>query len=362
MQTIGRVIVQKNNIPILDSFLFSLTGKTLTLTASDNETSLTTTLELVENECDIRFAVNAKTLQDAIKEIPEQPLEFFVNQETYEITVEYQNGHYRFMGQSAEDYPTAVREDEGVTNLVVESGKLLSAVTRALVSAANDQLRPVMNSTYFDMKEGELSIVASDGCKLSLTKLKGAHASQDGWFILPQKPGSLLRSILAKVSGEEVSINFGRRNCEIKAGSYTLLCRLVEGHYPNYRSVIPQDNPNKVTVNRAALVSAVRRVMVFSSATSLLVRLQLEGSRMTISTQDIDFSMSAQEDLLCEYYGNPITIGFKGSMLMDLLNNIEGEEIIFRLADPSRAGIIVPAEQKEGEEVLMLLMPLMVND
>lgn len=361
MQTIGRVIVQKNNLPILDCFLFSLEGKTLTLTASDNDTTLITKIELVENECDFRFAVNAKTLQDAIKEIPDQPLEFYVNQETYEITVEYQNGQYRFMGQCADEYPTAIHENEEGTSLVLESPKLLSALTRALISAGMDQLRPVMNSVYFDIRDGSLSVVASDGCKLSLTNIKSAQSSRDGGFIFPQKPATLLRTILAKENEEMATINFNKLSCDVHVGHYTLLCRLVEGNYPPYRSVIPQDNPHHITVNRAALISATRRVKVFATSNYLL-RLHIEDNHLTISTQDVDFSMSAQENLLCEYYGNPMTIGFKGDFFLDLLNNIEGEEIIIKLADPSRAGILVPAMQKEGEEMLMLLMPLMVNE
>lgn len=360
LQAVGRVISSKNNLPILDCFLFNIQGNRLTLTASDNETTLTTWVELVESDADITFAVNAKTIQDAIKEIPEQPLEFFVNEQSLEITVAYVNGKYNFIAQRADEYPIPPSMEGEVSSLTIDTVQLYTGVNRALFATADDMLRPVMNGIFFDIQEQELGIVASDGHKLACTKQK-LNSARPGSFILPKKPANLLKNVLPKEEGDAV-IRFNQRNALVETGNCTMNCRLIEGRYPNYNSVIPQDNPNCATINRAAFISALRRVMIFSSASSALVKLHLDAGRITISSQDIDFSMSAEEVLLCDYSGDTMNIGFNGSYLMELLNNLESEEVSIKLADGSRAGVIVPTEQDEDEKVLMLLMPMMLND
>lgn len=363
LQTIGRVIVSKNNLPILDCFLFCIQGNMLTVTASDNETTITSRMDLNECDADITFAVNAKTIQDAIKEIPEQPLEFYINEDNLEITVEYQNGKYNFMGQQADEYPTLpnMNEDKDIEHIDVNAQILSSGINKALFATADDTLRPVMTGIFFDLNNSNLTMVASDGHKLSCFTAKNISAEQNGSFILPKKPAALIKNILSKELGD-TSILFNSRNACFKTETYMLNCRLIEGRYPNYNSVIPQNNPNCVTINRSALQSALRRVLIFSNANSALVKIHTEASKMTISSQDIDFSMSAEEVLLCDYSGLPITIGFKGTFLTELLNNIDAEEIVLKLADPSRAGIIVPATPSEHESTLMLLMPMMLND
>lgn len=361
LQMAGRVIVAKNNLPILGSFLFEVKGNVLRITSSDNETTLHTTMEVDDVDGEIRFAANAKTIQDAIREIPEQPLDFFVNESSLEVTVEYRNGSYNFIAQPADEYPTPPALPGDVPVLGVEAQKLLDATSRAVIATADDALRPVMNGLFFDIKDGSLAVVASNGHKLACTKLAGATAAKEGSFILPKKPALMLKSFLPKVEGD-VTIRFDGKNAEVDAQDYVMSCRLIDGRYPNYDSVIPKDNPNCATVNREAIASALRRVMVFSSAISSLVKLRIENNKINISSQDTNYSMSAQEELLCEYDGTPITIGFKGPFLLELINNLPGEDIILKLADTSRAGVIVPAEAQEGEEVIMLLMPIMLND
>lgn len=361
LQIIGRAIASKNNLPILDCFLFEIKDGKLTLTASDNETTLTSWVDLVESDANISFAVGAKTIQEAMKEIPEQPLDFYVNDNTLEITVEYQNGKYNFMGQPADEYPQFPAADDMDSQLTIGAPTLLSGLGRALFATADDTLRPVMNGIYFDIADNQVAVVASDGHKLALSKLTGIQASAPGSFILPKKPAMLARNILQKEEGDVV-IRFNSRNAVISTAAYTMNCRLIEGRYPNYNSVIPQDNPNEVVVNRAAMLSALRRVQVFSSVNSSLIKLRLEASKMTVSSQDIDFSMSAEEALLCDYKGIPMNIGFKGTFLLELLGNIDGEEIVIKLADSSRAGLILPTVQPENTNVLMLLMPMMLND
>ena len=361
LMTIGRVIVQKNTIPILDCFCFDIQGTTLTITASDNDTTLTAKAELNECDSDVRFAVNAKTLQDAIKEIPDQPLECYLNTESYELTVEYQNGQYKLMGQSAEEYPTPAISDETRLEFDLECEKLVPSITRCMIAAANDTLRPQLNTICFDIHSQEVSLVSSNGNQLALTKLAMPELNAEGSYLLGTRPASLLKGMLAKAEGN-VHFSIGQRTAIVHTEEYSLTSRLVEGRFPNYRSVIPQDNPNIVTVNRLALVSALRRVLVFANAQAVLVKFRLGPNTMNISSQDIDFGKSAEENMLCDYMGTPMRIAFKGSVLLDLINNIEGDDITLKLSDPSRAGLIVPAKQKEGEEVLMLIMPSVFND
>jgi DNA polymerase-3 subunit beta len=361
LMTIGRVIVQKNTIPILDCFCFDIQGTTLTITASDNDTTLTAKAELNECDSDVRFAVNAKTLQDAIKEIPDQPLECYLNTESYELTVEYQNGQYKLMGQSAEEYPTPAISDETRLEFDLECQKLVPSITRCMIAAANDTLRPQLNTICFDIHNQEVSLVSSNGNQLALTKLAMPELNAEGSYLLGTRPASLLKGMLAKAEGN-VHFSIGQRTAIVHTEEYSLTSRLVEGRFPNYRSVIPQDNPNIVTVNRLALVSALRRVLVFANAQAVLVKFRLGPNTMNISSQDIDFGKSAEENMLCDYMGTPMRIAFKGSVLLDLINNIEGDDITLKLSDPSRAGLIVPAKQKEGEEVLMLIMPSVFND
>lgn len=361
LMTIGRVIVQKNTIPILNCFCFDIQGTTLTITASDNDTTLTAKAELNECDSDVRFAVNAKTLQDAIKEIPDQPLECYLNTESYELTVEYQNGQYKLMGQSAEEYPTPAISDETRLEFDLECQKLVPSITRCMIAAANDTLRPQLNTICFDIHNQEVSLVSSNGNQLALTKLAMPELNAEGSYLLGTRPASLLKGMLAKAESN-VHFSIGQRTAIVHTEEYSLTSRLVEGRFPNYRSVIPQDNPNIVTVNRLALVSALRRVLVFANAQAVLVKFRLGPNTMNISSQDIDFGKSAEENMLCDYMGAPMRIAFKGSVLLDLINNIEGDDITLKLSDPSRAGLIVPAKQKEGEEVLMLIMPSVFND
>lgn len=360
LQSLGRVIVSKNSLPILDCFLFDVHGGVLTLTASDNETTLVSDVELVECEADFRFAMNAKTIQDAMKEIPEQPLSFFVNEQTLEVIVVYQNGEYRLMAQAADDYPNVSIETNNMPSVCVSSNLLSTGISRALFAAADDLLRPVMNGVFVDCKEQALTVVASDGHKLSCSTFGGVQSSEQGHFILPKKPALLLKNFLPKEDGD-VRLCFGEKSAVVYSSNFTMCCRLVEGRYPNYASVIPQDNPNHAVVNRGALLSALRRVLIFSSASNALIKLRLEMGRLTISSQDIDFSMSAEESLLCDYSGMPLNIGFKGTFLVELLANIDSDEVLFKLADASRAGVIEPAVQSETECVQMLLMPMMLN-
>ena len=361
LQAISRVINSKNTLPIMDCFLFGLQDGTLSITASDTETTMVTSIEVTESDSDGRFAITARTLLDAMKEIPEQPLTFNINNDTLEITVQYMNGQYTVMGQNADEYPQSATLGENAVHVNIPANVLLNGINRSIFATADDELRPVMNGIYFDITPEDITMVASDGHKLVRNKNLSVKGSEKAAFILPKKPANLLKNILTKEENA-VSIDFDDRNAVITMEKHRMVCRLIEGRYPNYNSVIPQNNPYKITIDRAVLLSALRRVSVFSSQSSSLVKLRSEAGKLIISTQDTDFSTSAEETLTCQYEGNPMSIGFKAPFLIDILNNITGQDVIIELADPSRAGVLVPAEQEENSNLLMLLMPMMLND
>ena len=361
LQAISRVINTKNALPILDCFLFELQDGTLSVTVSDSETTMITTLEVNESDADGRFAVPAKTLLDALKEIPEQPLSFDVNLDNLEITVQYQNGKYSLMGQNADEFPQAAQLSSDAVHVDIDADVLLRGINRSVFATADDELRPVMNGIYFDITQEDITLVASDGHKLVRCKTFAAHGNERAAFILPKKPANLLKNLLSKEQGT-VTLEFDERNAVFTLEEYRMVCRLIEGRYPNYNSVIPQSNPYKVIVDRMQLIGALRRVSIFSSQASSLIKLRLSNNLINVSAQDIDFSTSAEETVACQYEGSEMSIGFKSTFLLDILTNIAAEEVVIELADPSRAGVIIPLEQEEKEDLLMLLMPMMLND
>lgn len=361
LQAISKVINSKNTLPILDCFLLELNGSTLTLTAADSETRMVTSLEVNEAEGNGKFAVNAKNLLDPLKELPEQPLTFEINNDNLETFIYFHNGKYNFIGQSGEDYPQPKELKDTAISLTIEPQILFSGINRTLFASADDELRPVMNGIYFDITTDDLTFVASDGHKLVRCKTLAAKGTERASFILPKKPANLLKALLPK-EAETVEIKFDENNAYIKMASYTMTCRFIEGRYPNYNSVIPQNNTNKVNLDRLTFLNALKRVSVFSNQASNLIRLQLSDKSIVVSAQDIDFSTAAEETITCEYAGTTMNIGFKSSFLIEILNNIPSSDISLELSDPSRAGLIIPVENEDNEDLLMLLMPMMLND
>ncbi len=361
LQTIGRVISSKNTIPILDSFLFSLDENQLTMTASDGDTTLITNMQVADAEGKGVFAISAKLLLDPLRELPEQPLSFDINDDNLEVYIYFQNGKYNFIGQHGEDYPQspAMRENNVQMNINVQT--LYNGINKTIFATADDELRPVMNGIYFDITEDFMTFVSSDSHKLVRFKNLAVKANTTAAFILPKKPATMLKNILPKEQGN-VALAFDDRNAHFTFSSYKMMCRLIEGRFPNYNSVIPQNNPFKVMVDRVQFMAALRRVSHFSNQASNLIKLQIADNRIIITAQDIDFSTSAEESIVCQYTESPIKIGFKSSFLVEILNNISSNEVSLELADPSRAGIVLPAEQEENEDLLMLLMPMMLND
>ncbi len=362
LNMLAKVIGSKNSLPILDCFLFQVANGEMSITASDSDNVIKSTLALTDHDGEGEFCVPNRVILDALKELPEQPLHFDVDAagEAVAIKIVYQNGLYNFTGQSAEEYPRTQSMNDACTAVSLPTEMLINNISRSLFATANDELRPVMNGIYFDLTADALAIVASDGHKLVRSKNFTIKSESPSAFNLPKKPASLLKNILSK-DGDDAIIKFDDRSAEIQFTDGVMRCRLIDGRYPNYNSVIP-NNPNEVTVDRRGLQSALRRVLPFASESSQLIRFHIKSGRFEVSSEDIDFSTSAKEQLSCEYNGSPISIGFKGSSLMEILSNLTSDNIIIQLADPSRAGIIVPAEQPENEDILMLIMPMLLND
>ena len=362
LNMLAKVIGSKNSLPILDCFLFQVANGEMSITASDSDNVIKSTLALTDHDGEGEFCVPNRVILDALKELPEQPLHFDVDAagEAVAIKIVYQNGLYNFTGQSAEEYPRTQSMNDACTTVSLPTEMLINNISRSLFATANDELRPVMNGIYFDLTADALAIVASDGHKLVRSKNFTIKSESPSAFNLPKKPASLLKNILSK-DGDDAIIKFDDRSAEIQFTDGVMRCRLIDGRYPNYNSVIP-NNPNEVTVDRRGLQSALRRVLPFASESSQLIRFHIENGRFEVSSEDIDFSTSAKEVLACEYSGSTINIGFKGSSLMEILGNLTSEQVIFQLADPSRAGIVIPSEQPENEDVLMLIMPMLLND
>ena len=362
LSAISKVINSKNTLPILDNYLFLLEDNRLTVTASDLESTLITSLELENTSGTGTIAVPAKRMNDTLKEFPEQPLTFQIDPETFQIDIFSQNGKFSIVGQNGEDFPQQPILNEGFASTInVNHGVLLSGINKTLFATADDELRPVMNGIFIELTTEDMKFVASDAHKLVRYKRFDAKADKDASFILPKKPAAILKSLLPK-EDFDVKLEFDDKNAFFTLSNYKLICRLVEGNYPSYNSVIPQNNPNKLVIDRVEFYNTVRRVSVFSNQASNLVRLKLTENQLVVSAQDVDFAISAVERLNCQYEGEDMEIGFKSTFLQEILSNLSVTDVKVELSDPTRAGLLLPAEnENEEENVLMLLMPMMIN-
>lgn len=333
LQSLAKVINNKNTLPILDSFLFEVSGNELFITASDSENVIKSTLTLDESDQNGVFAIPSKTLLDAVKELPEQPLTFEIDTNSYTVQIVYQNGVYNFTAQNANEYPKNNSITDDITVITIPASVLLENVSRSIFATGQDELRPVMSGIYFDLTNENLAIVASDGHKLVRNQILNIRNSTPASFILPKKPAMLLKGILAK-DDTEVIIKFNTRTAEFTTNNTVLTCRLIEGKYPNYNSVIPQNNPNKLTIDRKILIGALRRVLPFASESSQLVRFHLTSGKLQLSSEDVDFATSAKEEIICDYDSSIISIGFKGSSMQEILNNMESEEVEYLVGRP----------------------------
>ncbi len=366
LQAISRVINSKNSLPILDNFLLELEGKTLTMTASDIETTLITSMEVENYDGNGKVAVASRLLLDTLREFADQPLTFTINDSNLAMVITSANGSYNFIGQNGDEYPRLPQLQEDAHLMSLPVSQLSAGISKTLFCTADDELRPVMNGVFFDIMKDNLTLVATDAHKLvrfktSYNSVSFQEEEEKLSFILPKKPATMLKNILPKESGD-VDIKFDSKNAYFKLSNYTMICRQVEGRFPNYNGVIPKTNAYKIIIDRVSLLNALKRVSVFSNQASNLVKLDFSDNMIHISAQDIDFSISAEETIKCQFEGAPIKIGFKSAFLIEILSNINASDVIFELTDPSRAGLILPFENEANEEILMLLMPMLLND
>ena len=361
LQAVCRVLNSKNSLPILDDVLFDLVGNELTLTASDGETTIRTAIEVEGAEGSGKVASAAKLLLETLREFSEQPLAFHIDENNFAVSMISQNGTYSFVGVNGNEYPELPAAEADAKTLMIPAGVLQSAIEKTIFCTADDDLRPVMNGIFFDIAADKVTMVATDAHRLVRYSNTAVQSGEASSFILPKKPAGLLKNVLAKEEGY-VKVLCGAKNARFEFGSTLVVCRQIEGRFPNYNAVIPQSNQNVVTVDRQTLINACKRVAVFANNGTAQLRLALSENQIKISAQDIDFSTSAEEIISCEYAGTPMAIGFKAPFLIDLLNSIESADVQLKLADPARAGLILPAENAENEDVLMLLMPMLLND
>ena len=359
LQAASRVIAAKNSLQILECVLFDLQGDQLTLTASDGETTLRTSMQVDAAQGEGKVAVAAKILLETLKEFSEQPLTFHIDDQNFGLNITSANGTYSFVGANGNEYPEMPVE-MGENSFDIAADVLLDAVNKTIFCTADDELRPVMNGVYFDLNEEKITLVATDAHRLvryANDSVKGAQAVS---FILPKKPAQLLRQVLKGT--DNVNVNFGAKNATFTFGQTVIVCRQIEGRFPNYNAVIPQNNQNRVIVDRQTIVNACKRVAVFANTGTSLIKLALSENQIKISAQDIDFSTSAEETIACDYTGMPMAIGFKAPFLIEILSSIVSQDVVLALADPARAGLILPSENDENQDLLILLMPMLLND
>ncbi len=359
LQVLGGVINTSNTLPILDNFLFDLKKKQLVVSASDLETTMSTVLE-VDADTEGLIAIPARLLLDTLKTFPEQPLTFVVsNNNTVEISSSH--GKYSLAYADGNEFPKAV-ELTNPSSTTIMGDILANAISKTIFAAGNDDLRPVMSGVFFQFSTENLTFVSTDAHKLVKYQRTDISASEVAEFIMPKKPLNLLKGILAG-SETEVKIEYNESNAKFSFDNSELICRLIDGKYPNYEAVIPRENPNKLNISRSQFLSSVRRVAIFSNKTTHQIRLKIAGAELNISAEDIDYSNKAEERLSCSYQGDDMQIGFNSRFLLEMLNNLSSDEVSLEMSLPNRAGILTPSNGlDEGEQVTMLVMPVMLNN
>jgi DNA polymerase-3 subunit beta len=359
LQILGGIINNNNTLPILDNFLFELSNNNLIVSASDLETTMSSKLE-VECDTDGSVAIPARLLLETLKTFPEQPLTFVI-QENNTIEISSNHGKYAVAYADGAEFPNTVSLENPSTTTIV-ADVLATAISKTIFAAGNDDLRPVMSGVFFQFSTENLTFVATDAHKLVKYTREDLSASEVAEFIMPKKPLNLLKGILAG-SDSEVTIDYNDSNAKFSFDNSELVCRLIDGKYPNYEAVIPKENPNKLSIERNQFLNSARRVSIFSNKTTHQLRLKMAGAELNISAEDIDYSNKAEERLSCDYQGDDLQIGFNSRFLIEMLNNLNANDVQLEMSLPNRAGILTPVDGlDEGEHIIMLVMPVMLNN
>lgn len=359
LQAVSKVINAKNTLRILDNFLLRVEGNMLSITGSDSENVLTGHVPVTDNEGEGAIAVPAKRLLDITKEVDNQPLTFYINDDTKEIDLRFLNGHFNFMGVDAAEYPAPRQLADDRRELVLPAEVVLKGINCTAFAVSADLARPVMTGIFFDIHNDDVTFVSSDTHKLvryiNSEKAPGLEAS----FILPSKTAGILKNLISKEDAD-IKLTFDAKGGIFEFGEYYLYTVFVNGNYPNYNRVIPQENPFALVVDRGSLISALRRVNLFAPKSSNLVVLNLDTNNLVISAQDLDYGTSAEERVSCEYEGNNMVVGFNGVFMVEILSNMTDDTVVIKLSDPARPGIYSGLEPKEGENLITIQMPMQV--
>lgn len=358
LQIAGGAIASNPVLPILEDFLFVIKNNQLTISATDLETSIVTRID-VTSDGDGTVAVPAKILLDTLKELPMQPITFLVNDENYGIEITSAYGKYRLAGENGQDFPN-IPSPDAIDTVKLSSSVLSQAISKTLFATSNDELRPAMTGVYFQVDFNKLTFVATDAHKLVKYTFKEIASEVSTTFIVPKKALNLLKNALPNEG--ELTLSFNKANAFFSVGHIDMVCRLIDARYPDYNAVIPVDNPNLLTLTRSDFQNSLKRIAIYANKTTNQVILNVNDGSLTVSAQDLDFSNEATEQLPCTYEGDPLTIGFNAKFLIEMLNVLESDEIKMELSTPTRAGILLPVEETEGEEILMLVMPVMLSN
>ena len=356
----GKVINNKSSLPILEHFLMELKDGVLRVTASDEETTLVGTLEVENIEREGMVAAPAKVLLDVLKECSEMPLTLDVNESTWEIKITWHSGSSSVPGANPVSYPTSKSLSDDKAEVTLDVDTLVNGINKSIFATADDDFKPMINGIYFNIDNAGITFVATDGHKLVKHTAK-QESQNNASFILPKKPANLLKNLLLKEE-DDVLVSFDKSNAVFTMKNYTLICRLIEGMYPNYNAVIPVANPNKILIDRIEFLNGIKRVAVCANSATNLIRLDIADNKMTLTAQDVNFYVSANQSLSCSYDGSPISIGFKSVFLIEILANIETPTVLVELADSTRAGVFKPVyDDEQTTSTLMLLMPMIIS-
>jgi len=359
LQAVSGALSNSAVLPILENFLFEIKDSNLTISATDLQTSMTTSVA-VESKEGGKIAVPSKILLDTLKTLPEQPISFSVDDKTFAIEISAGDGKYRLSGENGEDFPRIPVVDNA-SSVNLPATVLAEAINKTIFAVSNDELRPAMTGVYCQLSPQNVTFVATDAHKLVRYRRNDAKADTATSFILPKKALNLLKSSLPS-EDINVSIEYNTTSAFFKFANINLICRLIDERYPDYEAVIPQNNPNKLTLDRSLFLNCLKRVVIFANKTTHQVRLKITGSELNISSEDIDFANEAHERIGCQFDGEDMEIGFNAKFLIEMLNNLSGEEITIEMSTPNRAGLLFPSLRDENEDILMLVMPVMLNN
>jgi DNA polymerase-3 subunit beta len=358
LSNINGVITTNPVVPILENFLFEIDKSGLTVTASDLQTSMITEIT-VESKEKGNIAVPARILLDTLKNLPDQPVTFSIDESTYSIEISSDNGRYKLAGENATDFPKvpAVSNDFSAT---ISSEVLARAVNNTIFATSSDELRPAMTGVYVNLGEKNTTFVATDGHRLVRYRRTDIKSDNGNSIIIPRKALNLLKATLP-TENTDVSIDFNMSNAFFKFGNIRMICRLIDERFPDYENVIPSTNPIKMTISRTDLLGSLKRISIYANKTTHQVRLKITGSELQVSAEDLDFSNEANERLSCEHEGEDIEIGFNAKFLIEMLTNLDTDQIKLNMSASNKAGVIFPSEKEKGEDILMLVMPVMLN-